>query len=746
VGFDRIATLRKAEKLLRQGRLDAAIVEYRSVIEDQPTDWNTANTLGDLYVRSGEIDRAVVEYARVGDHLATEGFFSRSAAMYKKILKIKPDDEQALLQLGEISLRQGLLADAKAAFSNLAERRRVRGDRRGAAEARMRLGALDANDFEARRGGARAAADMGDAAAAVAQLKELSADLEQRGKPDEALDVLREAAGLEPKDADIRARLMRAYASRGDLARACEYATGAPELKELANGLLRDGREEEGLAALIEAVRLDQSDTEAGARLARAFITRGDMPRARTFLTRAVAATDPELLWTLAEWDVREGRAAEAVAAFREVLTLEPSRRDPLVILGCAVAETNVEAGFQCIDLAVEKAIQQDEWASAAAALNEFVSRVPNHIAALMRLVEICVDGGLEATMYSAQAQLADAYLVAGRGNEARVIAEDLVAREPWERANIERFRRALTLLGVEDIDALIAERLSGQSPFTSTDLFGGAVDGERDAVPEEAAPERPIELSPAEKAPPLQAPVPDGRSREGEAPPAIRHRDAAKPAAGRRASLDEVFELGTESMELESFLQPDAPAERRTEDSQGSTEIDLSAMLEDLQSGVAAVPAQGAAHAKASQASDVEGVFNELREEVKHQASAEDAAQHYKLATTYVEMGMLEEAMRALEVAVRAPRSRFEAASLLGRLHLQQGSAEQAIEWFERAAEAPSPDPEAGRGLLYELGSTLEKQGETARALAVFLELQADAGQYRDVAQRLTRLTKVQS
>ena len=34
--FDREGTLRKAEKLLRQGKLDLAIAEYRAVIEDQP--------------------------------------------------------------------------------------------------------------------------------------------------------------------------------------------------------------------------------------------------------------------------------------------------------------------------------------------------------------------------------------------------------------------------------------------------------------------------------------------------------------------------------------------------------------------------------------------------------------------------------------------------------------------------------------------------------------------------------------
>src|SRR5204862_6533692 len=95
-------------------------------------------------------------------------------------------------------------------------------------------------------------------------------------------------------------------------------------------------------------------------------------------------------------------------------------------------------------------------------------------IPSLMRLDEICVDGGLEATMYSAQAQLADAFIAIGSVAEARFIAEDLVAREPWERANIERFRRTLELLGEPDPDGVIAERLRGQTPFNSTDLVVG--------------------------------------------------------------------------------------------------------------------------------------------------------------------------------------------------------------------------------------------------------------------------------
>ncbi len=111
--IDRADTLRKAEKFLRQGKLDSAIAEYLRVVEEQPRDWNAANTLGDLYVRAGQTDKAVEQFVRIADSLNEEGFCSKAAALYKKALKIKPDDEHSLLQGAEISASQGLLADAR---------------------------------------------------------------------------------------------------------------------------------------------------------------------------------------------------------------------------------------------------------------------------------------------------------------------------------------------------------------------------------------------------------------------------------------------------------------------------------------------------------------------------------------------------------------------------------------------------------------------------------------------------------
>jgi protein involved in temperature-dependent protein secretion len=87
LALDREDTLKKAEKLLRQGRLDAAIAEYIRVVEEFPRDRNTANALGDLYARGGQTDEAAGQYSRIAEHLMGEGFYPIAAALYKKLLK-----------------------------------------------------------------------------------------------------------------------------------------------------------------------------------------------------------------------------------------------------------------------------------------------------------------------------------------------------------------------------------------------------------------------------------------------------------------------------------------------------------------------------------------------------------------------------------------------------------------------------------------------------------------------------------
>lgn len=163
-----------------------------------------------------------------------------------------------------------------------------------------------------------------------------------------------------------------------------------------------------------------------------------------------------------------------------------------------------------------------------------------------------------------------------------------------------------------------------------------------------------------------------------------------------------------------------------------------------DMDSLLSEVGYQAPSQAATKPPQPIESVLKNIRDEAMQDASPETAEHHFKLAATYVDMGMHDEAMKALEAAARSPRHRFRAGAMLAKSHLDSGDYTRAIEWYERAVEAPAPSPMAHHALLYELASVLEAHGESARALAVLLELQAEAGEYRDVSSRLEQL-KVQ-
>src|SRR5438105_163202 len=399
---------------------------------------------------------------------------AKAGARYKKILKLKPDHEHSLLQVADVLAMQRLYADARAHLTTLIDVRTARGDKRGALQAKIRLGSLDPEDYEGRLTAVAARIEMGDKGGALGDLKDIASELADKGRTAEAVEALREAAKLNPDDEEIREKLYDVYFGAGDYARARECATSLEQLRLIAASQEGAGDVDGALETLKHAAVAHPDDGELRVELARKLIARGDVAAAAEYLTAETAGNDPELLLIVADIKLRGEGVDDGLAILRRLLEQDPGRRDQIALLGWTIAEKQGETGFRVVELAADTAVAQTDWPAAAAALQEFVTRVPNHIPALMRLVEICVDGGLEATMYSAQAQLADAYIAAGAATEARFIAEDLVAREPWDKANIERFRRTLELTGEADPDALIAERLSGESPFTSTDLFAG--------------------------------------------------------------------------------------------------------------------------------------------------------------------------------------------------------------------------------------------------------------------------------
>jgi tetratricopeptide (TPR) repeat protein len=133
------------------------------------------------------------------------------------------------------------------------------------------------------------------------------------------------------------------------------------------------------------------------------------------------------------------------------------------------------------------------------------------------------------------------------------------------------------------------------------------------------------------------------------------------------------------------------------------------------------------------------------MRAKTAREQQASAALQQYEKALQFIEQGLDKEAIAALHAAARVPMLRFKAGVRLGRLLIDRGDLNDGVEWLERAAEAPAPSPEEGYDLLYELAQALEAKGELARALAILMELEAEAAGYRDVSTRIMYLSRVQ-
>jgi len=68
-----------------------------------------------------------------------------------------------------------------------------------------------------------------------------------------------------------------------------------------------------------------------------------------------------------------------------------------------------------------------------------------------------------------------------------------------------------------------------------------------------------------------------------------------------------------------------------------------------------------------------------------------------------------------------------------------------QGAEWLGHAVDAPATSAQERFETLFKLAELLELSGEREGALALFLELQVDAGEFRDVTRRISRLSRTE-
>jgi len=142
----------------------------------------------------------------------------------------------------------------------------------------------------------------------------------------------------------------------------------------------------------------------------------------------------------------------------------------------------------------------------------------------------------------------------------------------------------------------------------------------------------------------------------------------------------------------------------------------------------------------------DVEEVFAKFKEGVGKQIEVDDADMHYDLGIAYKEIGKLDDAVRELQLAAQDGNRACVCESMIGSIHMDRGEVAHAIDAFQRGLEAPVRTPEQETMLSFELGNAYEHRNLLRDALVSYQRVARWNPNYRDVEERIRRLSRHES
>ena len=765
MAFDKAKVLKAAEKFLSQGKINAAIKEYRQIVDNDADDLTTLNMLGDLYVRSGKKEEAVSCSERIAEHYSTQEFNLKAIAMYKKIERIRTHDPLIAYKLAELYATQGLVHDARAQYLVVADAYTRSGDNK------------------------------------------------------RTLEVLHKIADLDPNNTEIRLKLADGYVKENMRREAAEAYVQA------ANRLHQTAALEKALDAYSKALQLVRDDRDALRGMLETHIARGTADEAAEVLDRAVEGKedDAELVSMLARayLEAEDPRGAERATTM--LMAQDSSNYTqflPVTRLYLKVGE--VDETIRILSTIIERMLAGREERELLELVNQVLEHNPDHVSALRMLVRVHWWQRDMDALRSSLERLAESAEASELVDEERYALTQLVRLAPDEQRYLDR----LNLLGglpdetpeefsqleeptgdvpefdnfavVQDQDEIEQPVVSASDEFETnaaisfetgsfeTGGFGSefetssgnefetnAADGatfsdptasfadlNEDEVGSEFTAEEIVTGAPEDGArmetmmrqelESVDFYIAQGYSdiavdtlemleRQFGDHPDIQARREKLAASGGQPVVEApaVFEFGA----VEEV--PVARVEETTtfDDSPYAALATEAMNVRNDPPPVAAAPVGGGIDAGLAE------LFEEFRAAEEGDTVTEDFETHYNMGTAYKEMDLIDEAIQEFQTAANLVKSadgtsRFlQCCNMLGHCFMQKGMPEAAVIWFKKGLSAPGHSEDEYQALRYELGTAYEQLGDFKQAREFYTEVYGVDVSYREVADKLTQL-----
>jgi tetratricopeptide (TPR) repeat protein len=732
MAFEKAKVLKAAEKFLSQGKITAAIKEYRQIIENDDDDLTTLNMLGDLCVRANLNDEAISCFSRIAEHYREKEFNLKAIAMYKKIERLTPRDPAIAFKLASLYALQGLVADAKAQFLIVADA------------------------------------------------------YTRAGKPKQTLEVLHKVADLDPHNTEIRLKLASGYLQEG------LNEDAAKAFSEAGARLFEIGEFEKSLSAYQKTLELYPNNEKALKGVVSAHVALGAADEAAELLERIVEdrPDDPELVLMLARAHLDAENPQGAERATQILFKQDPANYPRLLEVAKLYLKTGeVDDATRVLSGIVEQLLAGREENDLLALLNEGLARNPEHIEALRLLIRVYWWQRDMENLRLTLERLAEAAETAGLVEDERYALTQLLRLTPDER-----YSERLIALGGSPEDAGVVGSFGSDGESAEIPTFDSfEITGQETGPAEE--PVTPVEFewnSLAEPTPLDPSSSFADLNEDNDATevfanspndaPASPVDETAKREALLRQELDSVdFYLTQgyddiandtlELMERQFGTNPEIVARRQQLKAKLASAAQPAANpfefggAEELVGTESIAPEADFAfagsdngagnHVFAPVAAETKGidaglaeVFEEFRQAAEAEPEArEDFETHYNMGTAYKEMDLLDEAIMefqtaaGLTVATDGTSRYLQCCNMLGHCFMQKDLPRAAVLWFKKGLDAPGQGEEEYKALRYELGSAFEQMGDLSRARDLFTEVYGMDVAYRGVGERLQEL-----
>jgi tetratricopeptide (TPR) repeat protein len=736
--LDKVKTLRAAEKYLELGKIPAAIKEYSQIIQIEPDDFATLNTLGDLYVRVGNPPAASSCFHRIAQHYREQGFGLKAIAMYKKIDRLQPNNIDVTTILADLYAQQGLVVEARSHYLVIADSHSRSGATHDALAILHKIADLDPQNTEIRTRLAQGYLKQNMPAEAAACFTEAGQRLLERGAFDNSLEAFGKALEIRPADYASLAGLLSAHAARGTADEAAES---------------------------IEAAAADHpDDSELLSMLAKAYVEADDPVQAErvTGLLYAKDSSQHLRFVDVARLFLKDGKISDAVRIVGEIAEQMLAAREESYLLDLVHELLTCDAdNVQALRLLVRAHWWQRDMEELRAALE--------------RLAEAAQAAGLNSDERYALTQLRriapERTDFLYRLNELGG-PEDAAASEPLPEIEppAESVSPEPPTYAQFEIES---HSLSDSDEATGFQLNQFAEPSDHEAVEAVSEPEFEsgftFEAVVAEELPTT------GKQTESDEST----NDEARKAAVRAQELESVdfyiaqgykdIALDTLSLLEQQFgSHPDIDARRHQLEQiaeAGTVNVAEATVTFEAEAVVGALPEpvtepapiiKARAEPKKKKKPEppppaIDPGLAEIFEE--YRASAEDGAEsaangdyetHYNLGLAYKEMDLFEDALEEFQMAVKlvspgdgTPRY-LHCCNLLGHCFMRKDVPQLAVKWFQQGLNAPDASEDERQALRFELAAAYEEAGDLDRAKDLFTEVYGNNVSYRGVSERL--------